>query len=255
MTENRPAESMRLLLLIGAKNEETQLEKTVRGLQAACSPETAAGMVILLARTATEGCVRTARALQGNAFPIPVETVQQPTDDIPASINAVLGDGRDASHILCLASDYFVESSAIADLIARAEQDRGAIYKLSRALPGGSFSPHYRAGMVPLYRLFCVFIRALYMCGITDPSFTVMVVPVRLFQSIRFRRTSLAFLLEWMYALLRAKIPIVEIPAVNLPRTEGENSTNLAARLRHAAIAVRTRVVPAKKLWKEGYTP
>jgi len=247
MSDNHPTDNMRLLLVVLAKNEEAQLKKTIHGLQAVCSPENVAGMVILLARMATGGCVRAAFALQNNDFSIPVKTVQQECDDLPACIKAVLNDSHNVSYILCLASDYFLESVAIADLITYADQDRGAIYKFSRALPGGRFSPHYHAVMVLLYRLFCAFIRVLYQCEITDPAFTVMIVPIQLFLSVRFSQNSLMCFPEWMYVLLRAKKNIVEIPAVNLPRTEMENSSSIATRLRHAAIAIRTRVLPVKK--------
>jgi len=252
MTNNCPAQGMRLLLFIFAKNEESQLEKTVRGLQAVCPPESVAGMVLFLAPNATKGCLRTAEGLQNAGFLIPIEIFQQASSNIPACVKAVLDGKPDVSHVMHLASDYFMESSAIAGLIESAAQDCGTVYKFSRTVPGGGFSPGYRHGMVPLYRLFCACVRVLYGCGITDPAFFVMVAPVRLFQLVQFRHTSMLYGQEWMYALLRGKTPIIEIPAVHLPRTEMDNSTTIYRRLRYMSIAVCMRFASKKSIWLKG---
>ena len=249
-----PTQPMRLLIVIGAKNEESQLEKTVRGLEAACSPGQVAGIVLMLAQNATEGCRRTADELCSVEFPIPVEAVVDPSRNLPASLKAVLGGRQDASHTLFLAADYFLDSSAVAGLVARAAQDPGTIYKISRAMRGGSFSPDYSPVEVLLYRLFCVFIRILYSCSITDPAFFVMVMPISLFLALRFKQASVPFGVEMMYALLRSKALIAEIPADNLPRTEMHNSSTIRQRLRYATIAVGMRFMPRKKFFEERQT-
>jgi len=252
---SNPAQYMRLLLIVLAKNEETQLEKTVRDLQTACSPEQVAGMVLLLAQNVTEGCLRTANTLCGEwlsrslGFPIPIEVVQQSANSIPDGIITVLDSRPDASHVLLLVSDGFLESVAVSELIARAAQDRDHIYKISRALPGGAFSPQYCAAETWLYRLFCAFVRLLFGCSITDPAFGVMVVPVHLFQLVRLRHKTLLFWVEWMYALLRSETVIVEIPAIHLPRTEKEGSSTILSRLRYVTIAIQMRFAPKKSIW------
>jgi len=244
---------MRLLLVVLAKNEESQLAKTVRGLQAACAPETVAAIVLLLAANATEGCLRTASQLRGTAFPIPVEIFMQPCADLFASARAAVDSVPRATHVLFLASDYFLESRAVAGLAARAAGNPMVVHKFSRALPGGGFSPGYPAGAVPLYRLFCAFVRLLYGCGVTDPVFPVMIVPVRLLRLFRNKRGSLLAWAEWVFALMRAKTPIEEVPAESLPRTEQENSSTLLTRLRCAAIAVSMRFAPLERIWKEAF--
>jgi len=252
MAADCPSPHMRLLLFIFAKNEEGQLEKTVCGLQAACSPESVVSMVLFLAPNATEGCLRTANALQNAGFPIPVEVFRQPSGDIPACIKSALEDRRDISHVMHLASDYFLESGVIAGLITRAAQDCGTIYKFSRTVSGGGFSPGYRGGMAFLYRLFCACIRLLYGCKITDPAFFVMIVPVHLFQHVQFRHTSMLYGQEWVYALLRNKTPIIEIPAVHLPRTEMENSSTIRRRLHYVSIGIAMRFLAIKSIWGKG---
>ena len=244
-------QDMRLLIVVMAKNEESQLDQTVRGLQNAGLPEQAAGMVILLAQYATEGCLRTAEALQNEGFSIPVEAVRQPVNNLPVSIQIALNDRSHITHFLYLAADYFLESEAIAGLIARAVQDRGSIYKVSRALPGGSFSPHYSGVQVLLYRSFCTFVRVLFNCNITDPVFSSLVAPVQLFCLFRPKQTTLAFCSEWMFALLRKKVAVTEIPVVNLPRTEQEGTSTVFSRLRYVKTALRARFVPMKRLWDE----
>jgi len=246
---------MRLLLFVFAKNEESQFERTVRGLQAACSPDHVAGMVLFLAQNATGGCLRTAEVLNRADFPIAVEIARQPCGDIPACLKAVLDARADITHVLFVAADYFLEPAAIAGLIGRAARDPGAVHKFSRALPGGGFSPGYPAGAETLYRLFCAAVRVFYGCKITDPSFFIMAAPVRFFRRIRFKRTSMLFGQEWMYALLRAKAPVAEIPAVNLPRTEMGGTATLLYRLRYVTIAVAMRLRPMKRIWEKGAMP
>ena len=248
---DKPAENMRLLIVIGARNEETQLEETVRGLQAACSPKQVAGMVLLLASKTTEGCLRTANAMQNAGFHIPVEAVQQMSGNVPDSIKAILGGRREITHVLFLASDGCLNASAVASLVARAQQDRCAVYKISRTLPGGGFSSRYSAAEILLYKLFCVFVRMLFCCEITDPAFFVTIAPVHLFQFVQFSQSSILFGVEWIYALLRRRVPIFEIPAKNLPRTEMEDSSTVLSRLRYAAIAVRIRFMPLSRLWED----
>jgi len=252
MTNLEPAQDMRLLLIIFALNEESDLEKTVRGLQALCSPELVAGMVLLLAKSATEGCLRTAKALETAGFAIPVEVARQPSRDVLGCVKTVLGSRRHATHIMFLFADYFMESAAIADIIARAAQDRGTIYKFSRALPGGAFTPEYRPGEEWLYRLFSLFVRLLFRCGITDPVFQIMVAPVHLFWPTRFRQTSMVFGIEWVFTLLRNKISITEIPVVQLPRTGPGYKPTGNHRLHYLPITFRARFAPKKCIWEEG---
>jgi len=246
------AETMRLLLFVLAKDEESQLEKTVCGLQAACAPGSLAGMVLLLAPNATQGCRRVAEALQNADFRVAVEVVVQPSWDFPACVKSVLLD-RQISHLLFVASDYYYESSAIADLIARAKECPGSIHRLSRTMPGGGFSSDYNAIEVLLYRLFCVFVRVLYGCRVTDPASAIAVVPERLFRLLKFRQGSLLIGAEWMFALLRSQAaPIVEIPAVTLPRAEGKGFSTVVSRLRYVPVAIRMRFIPLKNIWEEG---
>jgi len=244
-------EPIRLLLIVLAVNEELELEKTVHGLQSTCSPELVAGMVLLLAQNATEGCLRTARSLAEAGLPIPTQVVVQPSRDIPGCIKAVLDSRPDATHMMIAFSDYCMESDDLAGLVANAARDRDRIYKFSRALAGGTFKPEYRPGEVRLYLLFCICIRILFWSHITDPVFQVVVSPVQLFQSVRFKFTSMAFGAEWMYALLRRKTPMVEIPVVSLPRigpialTRRNNH-----RLHYLLAAIRTRFAPKKYIWE-----
>ena len=240
---------MRLLLFVVARNEESQLIKTVRGLQAVCPPEYVKSMVLLLARDATEGCRRTAGALQNESFPIPVEAIVQPNDNLPGCVKAILKERQGFSHFLIVASDFFLESGAIGDMVTRAARDPDTIYKFSRAMPGGSFGPRYSKLELWLYRLFSAFIRLLYSCDLTDPAFAILVAPASLAISVRLRHSSLLGNIEWLFALLRVKAPIVEVPAINLPRTEMKESTTFIKRLFYIAIALRIRVVPKKRVW------
>ena len=244
--------SFHLLLMIFAKNEENQLEKTVRCLQAVCPAEHVAGMVLFLAPNATEGCLRTAKALQNTEFPIPVEVFVQPSYDVPGCVKAVLADRQGISHVLFSAADEYVESSTIAHLITCAAQDRSNIYKLSRTLPGGDFSSDYSRSTVLLYKIFCVFIRILFRSKVTDPVFAVVVAPVHLFLLTRFQVTSLLFYAEWMFALLRRKTPITEFPALTLPRTEFNAFSSIFSRLRYVPIALRMRFLPKHKIFMKG---
>ena len=242
----QPATNMRLLIFVLASNEEHQLEKTVRGLQAQCPPEHAAGIVLFLAPKATVGCLRTAAALQDLTAPIPTEILQETTLNTPETIKKAVRARTDATHVLFLASDYFLETSQIVDLIERAARDPEHIYKFSRALPGGRFQPGYPIGAIPLYRLFSFFVRILYGVKITDPVFPVMVAPVQLFQQ-QYAQSSILAGAEFIFLLLRMKLPMIEVPAFHLPRTEKKGTTNIAFRLRYLGIALRTRFAKERK--------
>ena len=171
---------MHLLLFVMAKNEEKQLEETVRGLQSVCPGEIVAGMVLYLAPDATQGCLSTARALQSEASRIPVEIFVQPSGDIPAGFKAVLNRRRDVTHVLFLMSDNNIEIGAIVGLIERAAADPDTVYKFSRALPGGRFSSHYSVLEVRAYLLLCAFVRLLYGNRLTDHFFLVGIYPAAL---------------------------------------------------------------------------
>jgi len=241
---------MRLLLFVLAVNEEAELEKTVRGLQAACSPEHVAGIVLLLAQRASEGCLRTAQALTRAGFPIPTEISVQASRDIPACIKTVLNDGRDVTHMLIAFADYCMDPNDIAGLVARAAKDPGAIHKFSRALPGGTFSPEYRPGELPLYRLFSLGVRALFLRRISDPVFQVIVTPARLFRAIRFRQASMAFGIEWVCTLLRMRVPVAEYPVVSLPRTGPDYPSHNRHRRYYLPAVFRARFAPKKSIWE-----
>ena len=246
------AGGMRLLLIVLAKNEELQLKQTVHGLQAACSPETVAGITLLLAHNATDGCLRVATELSESAGqPLPVVLVKQPTSDLPACIRTVLDDRQDITHVMFLGADYFLESAAIADLVAHAAQDTGSVYKFSRTLPGGAFASHYKPFLIPLYRLFCVFTRMLFGRGASDPAFGHGAIPVHILRGIRYNQTSHMLVVEQMLTLRRLKIPIVEIPAVQLPRTEHKNSSNLRQRLLYIVAVLRIRFAPLGWIWRD----
>jgi len=242
---------MRLLIFIGAVNEESQLEQTVRGLAAACSPAHVASLMVSLAPMATEGCIRTAEALEDVSAPIPIEIYRQPVLDCPFSANALLDTRPDITHVMFLASDYDVESATVAGMIARAAQDCDTVYKLSRNLRGGRFSAEYPFGMVASYRLFTLLLRIGFFSRITDPAFFCMVAPVRLFRAVRFREKSVIFGVEWAFTLLRARAPTAELPAVQLPRTEGAGSSTPLGRLRYVRLAARARFAPLKDIWDE----
>ena len=237
---NFSAKSMRLLIFVLASNEEHQLEQTVRGLQEECSPAHVAGIMLFLAPKATEGCLRTAAALEASDAPIPVEIVRESFGNALYTTQEVLRTRKNITHALFLASDYFLETSQIVGMIERAAHDLDHIYKFSRVLPGGRFQPGYPAGAIPLYRLFCAFVRILYGVKVTDPVFFVLIAPVQLFQ-LECREPSILAGTELLFLLLRAKAPIAEVPAYHLPRTEKKGSTNLAFRLRYVKIALRTR--------------
>ena len=244
---------MRLLLIVLAKNEELQLVQTIQGLQAACSPETVAGITLLLAHNVTDGCLRTAAELVGAAGqPLPVALVRQPTSDLPACVRTVLDDRRDdITHVMFLGADYFLESTAIADLIARAAQDRSAVYKFSRTLPGGAFASHYKPFLIPLYRLFCLFARMLFGRGASDPAFAHGVIPAHVLRGIRYTQTAAMLVVEQMLTLRRLKIPVVEIPAVQLPRTEHKNSSTFRQRIIYIFSALRIRFAPLNWIWRD----
>jgi len=248
-------EPMRLQIFVFAVNEEVELEKTVRGLQAVCSPGIVAGITLLLAHRASAGCLRTSRAMAGAGFAIPVEVVVQPSRDVLGCVTGVLSSGRDISHFLFLMADYFLESEAIAGLIDLAARDRSVIYKFSRALPGGRFSPEYRPGELPLYRCFTLLLRLSFRSGVTDPIFSVMVAPVQKFLPVRIREKSLMFWTEWLFILMRGKEPIIEIPAYSLPRTGPDYTFHNMHRLHYLPVAIRARFAPQKSLWEEGCVP
>jgi len=237
---------MQLLIFVLASNEEHQLEKTVRGLQAECPPEHVAGIVLFLAAKATEGCLRTAAALQDLTAPILTEILQETALTTPETVKEALHAKKEATHVIFLASDYFLETSQVVDIIERAAHDPDHIYKFSRALPGGRFQPGYPIGAIPLYRLFAFFVRILYGSNITDPVFPVMVSPVQLFQQ-QYTQSSILAGAEFMFLLLRMKVPMVEVPAYHLPRTEQQGTTNIAFRLRYVGIALRTRFARERK--------
>ena len=238
--DKQPAQNMRLLIFVLASNEEAQLKKTVRGLQEQCPPAHVAGIVMFLAPKTTEGCLRTAAALQDPSAPIPTEILQETNLTSPDSVKEALRARPDVTHVMFLASDYFLETSQVVYLIEQAAHDLDHIYKFSRAMPGGRFQPGYPFGAIPLYRLFCFFIRILYGSKVTDPVFPVMAAPVQLFQR-QYQQSSILAGSEFMFLLMRTKAPIVELPAYHLPRTEKRGTTNIAFRLRYVGIALRTR--------------
>ena len=241
---------MRICLIIFAKNEQHSLEKTVRDLQEACSPQSVAGMVVFLAPNATEACSATAQALAQELFGIPVQVVVQQPSGVGLSMQTLFSNAN-FTHVMILSADYFVRPTAVAQLIAHAAQQPDVIYKFSRALPGGSFSSEYSRTKILLYRVFVFCLRILYHCNITDPAFISVLMPCPYMFCVRPRERSVHAGLEWLLIMLRCRVPVVELAAQNLPRTEQKGSSTVIGRLNYIRIALRVRFAPKKKICRE----
>lgn len=245
---------MKVVVVIGARDEVHALRETVHGIISACNAEDIARLLIFLAPNATEDCRKEVYTLAAQTLPIPVLAVHEQNDGFATELQQLLREQSDASHAIFWPSDLCYSPQQLAQMIAQAKQNPGAIITLSRLMPGGSLPKDGGAWLNLQRKLFSKLVRLLYFSRQTDPHHGITLFPIRDFVCLNLKEKHMAFLIEYTLCFERMGLPFVEIPCIQQARIEGKSNMTFARRLRYLAPVLRLRFCRQHKIFRgDGY--
>ena len=157
------------------------------------------------------------------------------------------------SHVIMMASDLETDPNLVRELIGEEEKKPWGIVTASRWVKGGAFHGYSRIKLACNW-IFQRWFSLLYCTHLTDMTYAYRIFPAKLVQTIRWEELGHPFLFETVIKPLRLGVPVVEIPAVWVARSEGESQntflrnfvyfrTGLKIRFARKASLLRTNAV------------
>lgn len=234
--------------LIGATNESTALKKTVEGILDTCNRQDIAKIMIVKSQSASKECNQTIEKLT-NLYPHFVEGLEQTRPFVGGSIR----DGADrvhSSHFLVVPADLAIELDVYRRMMEKEKLHPEGIVKVSRWLEKDSFE-NYASTRKFFNKCAQYFLRVLYHTQLTDLTIPVLIMPTKVYRSIRWRELNFPFLTEIVLCPLRLGIEIAEIPAKCYGRTEGKSNNSALQTMLYLKTALRVRFTKPENLLKQ----
>ena len=153
------------------------------------------------------------------------------------------------SHLILMASDLETDPYLVNELIKEELKCKTGIVTASRWINGGSFKGYSKLKLV-LNWLFQKLISTIYWTNLTDMTYAFRIMPTSLAQRIKWEELRHPFLLETLVKPLMLNIPIKEIPANWIARTEGESQNTFIRTFAYVRIAIQARFYNEKNILK-----
>lgn len=155
---------------------------------------------------------------------------------------AMMAGIRESSgdRIVTLFADLESDPSLVRDMIEASDRNPGAIIQASRWMKNSRFQGYSRMKL-GLNFIAQLGLRLAFARHVTDFTFGYRLYPSDIAKSIPVNEFRHGFVLEILLMAIRMKVPILEIPANWIRRTEGDSQSTLSTYLHYFPLACRAR--------------